>query len=223
MSLRQPFARKPGHRPKLIQFVEKRGARTGLERIAHAFHAGLHLFPIQRRLHRRHAGRFAARAPRKIRPERTQLESAGQATDETATPSRQRQSHERHSRLPEGSPPHLPATLECFPPFCLYGQDCHPIRGSLSRSITGFEYTGFQPIIRFVKIYRCSTSQIRHWIGGGINCTPLGLHRVAEKIGGGWPVGAVFRSRQMVGFPGRDCHLLPSRIASCGWKDWSRV
>ncbi|HXJ75628.1 MAG TPA: L,D-transpeptidase [Candidatus Dormibacteraeota bacterium] len=30
--------------------------------------------------------------------------------------------------------------------------------------------------------------------------TPLGLHRVARKIGGGDPVGTVFRGRQPVGF-----------------------
>ena len=33
--------------------------------------------------------------------------------------------------------------------------------------------------------------------------TPLGLHRVARKLGGGWPPGAVFRSRQFVGFTWR--------------------
>jgi hypothetical protein len=32
------------------------------------------------------------------------------------------------------------------------------------------------------------------------NRTPLGLHRVARKIGGGWPGGAVFKSRQMIGY-----------------------
>jgi hypothetical protein len=31
------------------------------------------------------------------------------------------------------------------------------------------------------------------------NCTPLGLHRVARKIGGGHPLGTVFKSRQPVG------------------------
>jgi lipoprotein-anchoring transpeptidase ErfK/SrfK len=31
------------------------------------------------------------------------------------------------------------------------------------------------------------------------NRTPLGLHRIAEKIGGGWPMGAVFRGRKVVG------------------------
>lgn len=32
------------------------------------------------------------------------------------------------------------------------------------------------------------------------NQTPLGLHRVARKIGGGQPIGTVFRSREAVGF-----------------------
>jgi hypothetical protein len=32
------------------------------------------------------------------------------------------------------------------------------------------------------------------------NRTPLGLHRIAVKIGGGWPVGTAFRNRQVTGF-----------------------
>jgi hypothetical protein len=50
------------------------------------------------------------------------------------------------------------------------------------------------------KIFRCSTS--RYGVGekAGSNRTPRGLHRVAEKIGGGWPVGAAFQSRRLVGF-----------------------
>ncbi len=31
------------------------------------------------------------------------------------------------------------------------------------------------------------------------NQTPLGLHRIAQKIGGGQPIGTVFRSRKAVG------------------------
>ncbi len=30
--------------------------------------------------------------------------------------------------------------------------------------------------------------------------TPRGLHRIAQKIGGGWPIGTVFKGRQVVGF-----------------------
>jgi len=52
---------------------------------------------------------------------------------------------------------------------------------------------------KFVKKLPCSTS--RFGIGQiiGSNRTPLGLHRIAEKIGGGEPVGTVFQSRQPVG------------------------
>jgi len=32
------------------------------------------------------------------------------------------------------------------------------------------------------------------------NRTPLGLHRIARKIGGGWPQGTVFESRRAVGY-----------------------
>jgi len=53
---------------------------------------------------------------------------------------------------------------------------------------------------QFVKRFRCSTSRFGIGQVQGSNCTPLGLHRIAEKIGGGWPVGAVFKSRQTVGF-----------------------
>jgi hypothetical protein len=51
-----------------------------------------------------------------------------------------------------------------------------------------------------LNIFRSSTS--RYGIGevAGSNKTPRGLHRVARKIGGGWPVGAAFRSRQVIGF-----------------------
>lgn len=30
--------------------------------------------------------------------------------------------------------------------------------------------------------------------------TPLGLHRIARKVGAGWPVGTVFRARQPIGY-----------------------
>ena len=52
----------------------------------------------------------------------------------------------------------------------------------------------------FRKRYLISTS--RFGIGQVIdsNQTPLGLHRVARKVGAGHPVGTVFRSRQAIGF-----------------------
>jgi hypothetical protein len=52
----------------------------------------------------------------------------------------------------------------------------------------------------FVKKFRCSTSRFGISQAAGSNGTPLGLHRIVEKIGGGWPVGTVFRGRKPVGY-----------------------
>jgi hypothetical protein len=62
-----------------------------------------------------------------------------------------------------------------------------------SPAVTGRRY-------RHVKIFRCSTSRFGISQAAGSNGTPLGLHRVVEKIGGGWPVGTVFKGRQPVGY-----------------------
>jgi hypothetical protein len=50
------------------------------------------------------------------------------------------------------------------------------------------------------KIRPCSTSRFGISQIEGSNGTPLGLHRVAEKIGGGWPVGTAFKGRRPVGY-----------------------
>ncbi len=55
--------------------------------------------------------------------------------------------------------------------------------------------------------FRCSTSRFGIGQDAGSDCTPLGLHRIAEKIGGGWPVGTVFKSRKPVGFTWRGLPL----------------
>ena len=52
---------------------------------------------------------------------------------------------------------------------------------------------------RLVGQMRCSTSRFGTGQAAGSNCTPLGLHRIAEKIGAGAPVGTVFKSRRAVG------------------------
>jgi hypothetical protein len=52
----------------------------------------------------------------------------------------------------------------------------------------------------FVRAFRCSTSRFGIGQAADSNRTPLGLHRIAEKIGGGWPMGTVFKSRQVIGF-----------------------
>ena len=49
------------------------------------------------------------------------------------------------------------------------------------------------------KSYLTSTSMFGIGQIANSNRTPAGLHRVAEKIGGGQPIGTVFRSRKPVG------------------------
>jgi hypothetical protein len=51
----------------------------------------------------------------------------------------------------------------------------------------------------FVNFSPCSTSRFGIGQTEGSNCTPLGLHRIAEKIGAGEPAGTVFKSRQIIG------------------------
>jgi lipoprotein-anchoring transpeptidase ErfK/SrfK len=59
------------------------------------------------------------------------------------------------------------------------------------------------------KTFRCSTSKYGIGEVAGSNRTPRGLHRVAQKIGGGWPVGAAFKSRQVIGFTWQGQPLAP--------------
>jgi hypothetical protein len=51
----------------------------------------------------------------------------------------------------------------------------------------------------FVKKYPCSTSRFGIGQIEGSNCTPLGLHCIAEKIGDGEPAGTIFKSCEVVG------------------------
>ena len=53
---------------------------------------------------------------------------------------------------------------------------------------------------RFIEKFYCSTSRFGISQVADSNGTPLGLHRVVEKIGGGWPVGTVFKGRRPVGY-----------------------
>jgi L,D-transpeptidase YbiS len=50
------------------------------------------------------------------------------------------------------------------------------------------------------KTFLCSTSKYGVGERAGSNMTPRGLHRVARKIGGGWPIGTAFKSREVIGF-----------------------
>lgn len=67
-----------------------------------------------------------------------------------------------------------------------------------------FENTSkpLQPLIaeqKFKKIFSCSTSRFGIGQVEGSNKTPLGLHRIAEKIGAGERAGTVFKARKVVG------------------------
>jgi hypothetical protein len=55
------------------------------------------------------------------------------------------------------------------------------------------------PAFAFRKLYRVSTSAFGIGQAMNSNRTPLGLHRIAEKIGAGHPIGTVFEERQAVG------------------------
>ena len=68
-----------------------------------------------------------------------------------------------------------------------------------NQTVTLFEKT-FAPLRLCVKKFRCSTSRFGIGQIKGSYCTPLGLHRVVEKIGGGWPAGTVFKGRRPVGY-----------------------
>ena len=68
-----------------------------------------------------------------------------------------------------------------------------------NQTVSLFE-VNFASLRLCVKKFRCSTSRFGISQVAGSNGTPLGLHRVVEKIGGGWPVGTVFKGRQPVGY-----------------------
>jgi hypothetical protein len=70
------------------------------------------------------------------------------------------------------------------------------------QTISLFENSAFHLDVedcQFVRKFPCSTSRFGIGQTEGSNRTPLGLHRIAEKIGAGEPAGTVFKSRQVVG------------------------
>jgi hypothetical protein len=56
---------------------------------------------------------------------------------------------------------------------------------------------------KLVKTFRCSTSKFGIGEAANSNMTPRGLHRIAKKIGGGWPAGTIFTGRRVTGFTWR--------------------
>ena len=64
-----------------------------------------------------------------------------------------------------------------------------------------FELTaqGSRRVAKLLKEFVCSTSKFGIGQVSGSNCTPLGLHRIAEKHGAGAPAGTVFKGRKPIG------------------------
>jgi L,D-peptidoglycan transpeptidase YkuD (ErfK/YbiS/YcfS/YnhG family) len=59
--------------------------------------------------------------------------------------------------------------------------------------------TGERRVARRVREFVCSTSKFGIGQIAGSNCTPLGLHRIAEKHGAGAEPGTVFKARKPIG------------------------
>jgi hypothetical protein len=84
-----------------------------------------------------------------------------------------------------------------------------PTRFLLIVSVAGqavslYEYSSAESRVaagdyQLVKNYSCSTSRFGIGQTEGSNCTPLRLHRIAEKIGAGEPAGTVFKARKVIG------------------------
>ena len=64
-----------------------------------------------------------------------------------------------------------------------------------------FELTaqGSRRIAKLLKEFVCSTSKFGIGQVAASNCTPLGLHRIAEKHGAGAEPGTVFKARKPIG------------------------
>jgi L,D-peptidoglycan transpeptidase YkuD (ErfK/YbiS/YcfS/YnhG family) len=64
-----------------------------------------------------------------------------------------------------------------------------------------FEFTssGSHRTSKLLKEFTCSTSKFGIGQISGSNCTPLGLHRIAEKHGDGAEAGTVFKARKPIG------------------------
>ena len=62
-----------------------------------------------------------------------------------------------------------------------------------------FEKNGHAKEYSYRKTFRISTSRFGISQVQDSNGTPLGLHRIARKIGGGYPIGTVFKGRRPIG------------------------
>ena len=96
-------------------------------------------------------------------------------------------------------------------PFTLIIQVASQTVALFERTPTGG--TAGRATFKLRNIFRCSTSRFGLGQVADTNRTPLGLHRIAEKIGDGEPAGTVFRNRRAVGQAGPgDAAAITTRI-----------
>jgi hypothetical protein len=94
----------------------------------------------------------------------------------------------------------LPEFEMSFQPLLLVCKknNVEPTQFILIVSIAGQTISLFEQN-EFVKKFPCSTSRFGIGQTEGSQRTPLGLHRIAEKIGAGKPAGTVFKGRKIIG------------------------
>jgi lipoprotein-anchoring transpeptidase ErfK/SrfK len=88
-----------------------------------------------------------------------------------------------------------------LPPACLAAcqrLDAPPTRYVLTVNIAAQKVSLFEDGKR-VRTMPASTSRFGIGETENSNCTPLGLHCIAEKVGGNEPPGTVFREREVIG------------------------
>lgn len=83
------------------------------------------------------------------------------------------------------------------------------------RSSTG--RSGSRPRYELRRRFRVSTSRFGPGQAMHSYQTPQGLHRIARKVGGGFPAGTIFKSRQPVGFIGNGQGLEASILHRILW------
>jgi hypothetical protein len=115
--------------------------------------------------------------------------------------------------LPSPRPARLLELSRRLPPafkLAVRRQHVRPTRFVLAVSVAAQRMTLFErrparahaayfPDYEFRRRYVISTSRFGAGQYVNSNQTPLGLHRVARKVGGGHPIGTVFKSRRPVG------------------------
>jgi hypothetical protein len=90
----------------------------------------------------------------------------------------------------------------------------HPLKKGRSDGVMECWEAGGRRGYSLRKSFRCSTSKFGIGERAGSNRTPRGLHRIAEKIGGGWPPGTAFKGRNPAGYTwrGNPAARITSRI-----------